>query len=198
MDLFNDFYDANKNHLPKDGIVNYYGSILSYEKAATYLNFLLENILWEKDTFYIAGKNITTSRKIAWYGNNTFNLTYSKKVGNIWTQELLELKQLIERITQDTFNSCLLNLYHTGEESLGWHSDSEKGAVASLSLGATRKFVFKHKSTKEKVAFQLSSGDLLVMRGDTQENWLHTVPPTKKVSKPRINLTFRNINLKNS
>ncbi len=200
MDLFNQFDDKNKNYLPKDGIVNYYRRIIPYESANIYLKQLLESIEWVNDTFYIAGKNITTNRQIAWYGDKPFELTYSntKKTGNFWSEELLELKVKIENKTNVTFNSCLLNLYPTGEDRLGWHSDSEKGTIASLSLGATRKFVFKHKKTKEKVEFNLASGDLLVMRGETQANWLHTVPSTKKVITPRINLTFRNINLKNS
>ena len=198
MDLFSELNttDTGKNYLPKDGIVNYYRTIVPYEKANYYLRQLLKNIQWTNDTFYIAGKNITTNRKIAWYGDESFELNYSKtkKKGYAWTHELLAIKTEIEGITNETFNSCLLNLYHTGEDSLGWHSDSEKGVVASFSLGATRKFVFKHKKTSEKVAFNLSNGDLLVMKGDTQENWLHTVPRTKKISSPRINLTFRTVN----
>ncbi|SEK46219.1 Alkylated DNA repair dioxygenase AlkB [Aquimarina amphilecti] len=196
MDLFSQFDHVDKNYLPKGGIVNYYRNMIPHDKATNYLKQLLESIQWENDTYHIAGKKITTNRKIAWYGNTSFELNYSKtkKKGYLWTKVLLELKVEIERITNETFNSCLLNLYHTGEDSLGWHSDSEKGAVASLSLGAARKFVFKNKSTKEKVDFNLSNGDLLVMKGDTQENWLHTVPRTKKVSTPRINLTFRTIN----
>ncbi len=196
MDLFSQFDDEDKNYLPKGGIVNYYERMIPYDKATNYLNQLLENIEWENDTFYIAGKEITTNRKIAWYGDTSFELTHSKKEkkGYAWTKDLLELKTAVESITNEIFNSCLLNLYHTGEDGLGWHSDSEKGAVASLSLGAMRKFVFKHKKTKQKVVFNLSNGDLLVMKGDTQENCLHTVPRTKKVSLPRINLTFRTIN----
>ena len=199
MDLFSHLNDGTQNFLPYEGIVNYYGNVIPYSTADIYLNNLLESIAWENDSFYIAGKNITTSRKIAWFGDDVFQLTYSNtnKTGHIWTKELLELKECVEETTKETFNSCLLNLYHTGEESLGWHSDSEKGAVASLSLGATRKFVFKHKKTKEKVAFNLSNVDLLVMKGDTQENWLHTVPATKKINMPRINLPFRTINTKN-
>lgn len=197
MDLFSHINDRTQNFLPYDGVVNHYGTVISYVKANEYLNSLLKEIAWENDTFYIAGKNITTGRKIAWYGDKDFNLSYShiQKVGHIWSAKLLELKNIIEEITSETFNSCLLNLYHTGEEGLGWHSDGEKGAIASLSLGATRKFVFKHKKTKEKVVFNLANGDLLVMRGATQQHWLHTIPSTKKVMQPRINLTFRNISL---
>ena len=94
--------------------------------------------------------------------------------------------------------SCLLNLYHDGNEGMAWHSDGEKdlkkyGAIASLSLGAERKFSFKHKSTKQTLSLWLEKGSLLVMKGSTQENWLHRLPPTKKIKTPRINLTFRTI-----
>ncbi|MGE8380906.1 MAG: alpha-ketoglutarate-dependent dioxygenase AlkB family protein, partial [Sphingobacterium sp.] len=115
-----------------------------------------------------------------------------------WTKELLELKTLAELKTQETYNSCLLNLYHNGDEGMAWHSDGEKdlkknGAIASLSFGAERKFAFKHKTTKEKVDLILGNGSLLVMKDLTQRYWLHRLPPTKKVFMPRVNLTFRTI-----
>jgi alkylated DNA repair dioxygenase AlkB len=112
--------------------------------------------------------------------------------------ELLELKEIIEQNTGETFNSCLLNLYHNGNEGMAWHSDGEKdlkknGAIASLSFGAERKFVFKHKKSKEKVELLLENGSLLVMKDFTQTNWLHRLPTTKLITKSRVNLTFRTI-----
>lgn len=197
MDLFN----TTPNILPFDGEVNYHGPIISIEKAQYYYEHLLKNISWESDKAIIFGKLILTKRKVAWYGDKPFNYTYSKTTKSAlpWTQELLELKEIIEDKTEETFNSCLLNLYHNGEEGMAWHSDGEKdlkrnGAIASLSLGAERKFLFKHKITKQNVAVQLTKGSLLVMKGETQTNWLHRLPQTKKVKTPRINLTFRTIN----
>jgi len=116
----------------------------------------------------------------------------------MWTPELLELKAIAEQRTGETYNSCLLNLYHTGEEGMAWHSDGEKdlkkdGAIASLSFGAERKFAFKHKRTGETVSIVLEHGSLLVMKGTTQTHWLHRLPPTKKIHSPRVNLTFRTI-----
>lgn len=115
-----------------------------------------------------------------------------------WTEELIILKIAIEKETDETFNSCLLNLYHNGEEGMAWHSDGEtnlkkNGAIGSLTFGAERKFAFKHKQTKEKVELILEHGSLLVMKDTTQTHWLHRLPPTKKVAKPRVNLTFRTI-----
>lgn len=198
MDLFND--NPLSNILPTDGEVNYYGPILNREKTQHYFDQLFTNIEWENDKAIIFGKLIITKRKVAWYGDKPFDYTYSKTTKSAlpWTKELLELKEIIEEKTGETFNSCLLNLYHSGEEGMAWHSDGEKdlkknGAIASLSFGADRKFSFKHKTTKETVSVHLEKGSLLVMKGTTQTNWLHRLPPTKKVKNPRINLTFRTI-----
>ena len=115
-----------------------------------------------------------------------------------WTKELAALKSITEEITQTTFNSCLLNLYHSGNEGMAWHSDDEKSlgkdtVIASLSFGAERKFCFKHKRTGQVISLLLESGSLLLMKGATQTNWLHRLPPTTKVTQPRVNLTFRTI-----
>src|SRR5690606_35552282 len=148
----------------------------------------------------IFGKEIITKRKVAWYGDKPFEYTYSNttKLALPWTKELLELKIKIETQTGETFNSCLLNLYHSGEEGMAWHSDAEKdllknGAIGSLSFGAERKFAFKHKVSQETVSLILENGSLLVMKDTTQSHWLHRLPPTKRISKPRVNLTFRMI-----
>ena len=106
--------------------------------------------------------------------------------------------QLTQNKTGETFNSCLVNLYHDGSEGMAWHSDGEKdlkkdGAIGSLSFGAERKFAFKHKQSKETILIVLEHGSLLIMKDTTQTNWLHRLPPTKRINKPRINLTFRTI-----
>lgn len=200
MDLFNDFHDPSVNLLPADGEVNYYGLVVSPSEADHYLNVLLETIAWQNDEAVIFGKKIITKRKVAWYGESQFSYTYSNttKTALLWTKELLELKRIVEEKTGDTFNSCLLNLYHDGSEGMAWHSDAEKdlkrnGAIGSLSFGAVRKFAFKHKRTGEKRELMLEHGSLLVMKGETQTHWLHRLPPTTKISTPRVNLTFRTI-----
>lgn len=196
MDLFN----TVSNILPYDGEVIYYGPVLDTSKANDYYELLLNNISWENDKAIIFGKLIITKRKVAWYGDKPFSYTYSKTTKHAlpWTKELLRLKALVQNKTQETYNSCLLNLYHSGDEGMAWHSDAEKdlkknGAIASLSFGAERKFSFKHKTTKETSSVVLQHGSLLVMKGTTQTHWLHRLPPTKKVKRPRINLTFRTI-----
>jgi len=186
------------NLLPSDGEAIYYGKILPQQEAEHYCETLLQTIPWKNDEAVIFGKHILTKRKVAWYGDSEYSYTYSNitKQALTWTQELLALKTLVEEITESSYNSCLLNLYHDGSEGMAWHSDDEKtlgknAAIASLTFGAERKFAFKHKQTKETVSLVLESGSLLVMKGATQANWLHRLPPTKKISEPRINLTFR-------
>ncbi len=200
QDLFGNITNENTNILPKDGTVNYYGKLFSNTQTNKFLNTLLQEIDWKNDEAIIFGKRIITKRKIAWYGDLPFEYTYSNttKKALPWTPELLILKALIEAKTGENFNSCLLNLYHNGEEGMSWHCDEEKdlkrnGAIASVSFGAERKFAFKHKTGKEKVSLILENGSLLVMKGTTQTYWLHSLPPSKKIKTPRVNLTFRTI-----
>lgn len=200
MDLFSLVTEDTKNLLPKDGEVYYYGKVLKQDEANEYLKALLDSIIWRNDEAVIFGKHIVTKRKVAWYGDSTFEYTYSNitKSALPWTTELLALKSLIEQKTGEKFNSCLLNLYHNGTEGMAWHSDGEKdlkknGAIASLSFGAERKFAFKNKANKETISLILEHGSLLVMKGSTQSNWLHRLPPTQKITGLRINLTFRTI-----
>jgi alkylated DNA repair dioxygenase AlkB len=192
--------DKTKNLLPKNGTVNYYGKVISEPLAIEFYKTLLEEIAWKNDEAVIFGKHIITKRKVAWYGEKQFSYTYSKttKHANLWTKILLDIKAIAEEKSGETFNSCLLNLYHNGSEGMAWHSDGEKdlkanGAIASMSFGAERKFAFKHKSTKEVVSLVLEHGSLLVMKDETQKHWLHRLPPTKQAFGPRINLTFRTI-----
>ncbi len=198
MDLFNQ--NSISNILPYDGETNYHGLILTQQQCEFFYEKLLNDIPWENDQAIVFGKHYITKRKVAWFGDRKYSYKYSgvTKQAYVWTPELLELKQIIEKESGNTYNSCLLNLYHNGSEGMAWHSDGEKtlqenGAIASLTLGAVRKFSFKHKETKQRIDVILENGSLLVMKGSTQKNWLHRLPPTKKVHSPRINLTFRTI-----
>jgi alkylated DNA repair dioxygenase AlkB len=137
---------------------------------------------------------------VAWYGDIGYSYRYSgtSKTACAWTCELLELKELVQNQTNSTFNSCLLNLYRDGNEGMSWHSDDEKAlgkdsTIASLSLGAERKFALRHKRTGETVSVVLEDGSLLLMKGATQTYWQHSLPKSKKITTPRINLTFRTI-----
>lgn len=192
--------DKNNNLLTRDREVNYYGAMFNKKDAQFYFDKLLQSLDWKQDEVVMFGKRITTRRKVAWYGNQPYEYTYSNMMKRAlpWTPELQEIKHAIEKESGERFNSCLLNLYHSGEEGMGWHSDDEpelqkNGAIASVSFGAERKFVFKNKDTKEKVEIYLENGSLLIMRGETQKYWLHTLPKSKRVKNMRLNLTFRTI-----
>ncbi len=189
-----------KNLLPYDGIVNYYGKIFDLNESDIFFDSLFKTIEWKNDEAIIFGKHIITKRKVAWYADEAYEYKYSNitKTALPWTAELVEIKKAVEEISGEQFNSCLLNLYHNGDEGMAWHSDGEKdlkkdGAIASVSFGAERKFSFKHKETKETISLLLEHGSLLMMAGTTQSHWLHRLPPTKRAFNPRVNLTFRNI-----
>ncbi len=187
------------NLLPCDGEANYYGPVMTETEAARWLECLRETIEWRRDEVTMFGKRIVTARKVAWYGEKPFAYSYSgtTRAALSWTPELVELKTMVEEVVGASFNSCLLNLYHDGSEGMGWHSDDEEtlvenATIGSLSIGATRKFVFRHRNDKtRKVPVLLESGSLLAMRGATQENWSHALMKSKRVVDPRINLTFR-------
>lgn len=196
MNLFGN--DPSVNLLPYHGIVNYFGPVLSPKDADHFYDELLHQIPWKNDEAVIFGKRIITVRKVAWYGDSDFSYTYSgtTKQALAWTAGLRVLKSLVEKLTGTSYNSCLLNLYYDGNEGMSWHSDDEKSlgkdtTIASLSLGAEREFRLKHKRMDGKVSVLLESGSLLVMKDATQTHWLHSIPKSKKIKSPRINLTFR-------
>lgn len=200
MDLFNPQPQETINILPHNGIVNYFGKMFTLYDANIFYEQLLNSLTWENDKAIIYGKTIITKRKVAWYGSEAYPYTYSKvtKTALPFTNSLLQIKNLIEAKTGETFNSCLCNLYHNGSEGMAWHSDAEKdlkknGAIASVSFGAERKFAFKNKATNEVININLAHGSLLIMKHVTQTYWLHRLPPTTKINTPRINLTFRTI-----
>ncbi len=186
------------NILPQDGIALYYDKIIADDQVKQLYDALFYNILWENERVIMFGKEIITKRKVALYSDPSIAYRYASKTktGLPWTSTLLTIKNVVESITKESYNACLLNLYHNGEESMGWHSDNEKeiitnSSIASLSLGANRKFSFKHKLSKETVSIELANGSLLEMKGGVQAHWWHALPKSKKVTAARINLTFR-------
>jgi alkylated DNA repair dioxygenase AlkB len=186
------------NILGVDGVALYYGKVFTFDEANEYFNSLLQNIPWKNDEVVIFGKHIVTKRKSAWYGDSAYIYVYSntEKKALPWTRELAKLKQIVENLSNTKFNSCLLNLYHDGNVGMGWHSDDEKSieansSIASVSFGAERRFSFKHKQSNKIISVSLEHGSLLVMKDATQKNWLHSLAKSKKVTLPRINLTFR-------
>lgn len=196
------------NLLPYDGQVNDLGIVI-LEANALYEN-LLNELPWQSDIVTLFGKTHVTTRQIVWMGDHDVSYHYSGQTRRAipWTKQMLHVKRHIEQQLSSSginvdFNSCLLNYYPSGEDGMGYHADDEKelGAqpiIASLSLGARRKFVFKHKTIRQKnkpvkVELYLESGQLIVMHGDTQDFWMHTITKTKTVTSGRISLTFRKV-----
>lgn len=187
--------------LPFDGEVIYLGPIYDLDECPIIFQDLFNGLAWKADESFVHGKHYLTKRKVAWYADQPYSYEYSgsKKVALAWNTILKSLKTKVEQESQAVFNSCLANLYHNGEEGMAWHSDAEKdlikhGCIASLSFGAERWFHFKHKRTGETHKVLLENGSLLLMKGLTQSHWLHRLPPTIKVTAPRISLTFRQMN----
>jgi alkylated DNA repair dioxygenase AlkB len=159
----------------------------------------LQEKIKQKENIKNIAKNSIEKKMVSFtktFAEESLELDLNSSIDDIGNY--LKLKDKIEEASGETYNSCLLNLYHNGEEGMGWHTDNEKelkkeGAIASISFGAPRKFCFKHKQTEEKVDLLLDHGSLLVMKGSTQSHWLHRLPPSKKINSLRINLTFRTI-----
>jgi alkylated DNA repair dioxygenase AlkB len=188
----------------KDGEVWLMPNFMPTEKAAFYYDALLANINWRQEEIKMYGKTYPVPRKTAWYGYPDFNYKYSGIMCNPepWTKELMDIKRVIEHfLPGENFNSVLLNLYRDGNDKVSWHADDEpelgtNPTIASVSLGAVRRFDLKHKEDPEqKLQLELSSGSLVIMKGALQHNWLHQIPVQKKILEPRINLTFRTIKL---
>ncbi len=197
-DLFTPSEPSGNNLLPYDGEAHYLETLFNDQESAQWLATLSESIAWQRDQVTMFGKTITTDRQVAWFGTQPYLYRYAQhtKQAQLWTPPLLAIKQRVEQVTGERFDTCLLNFYQHGEQGMGWHSDNEpelkrEGVIVSISFGAERKFVFKHKATKHKVELWLANGSALIMGGPIQQYWLHTLPKTKKVNQPRINLTFR-------
>lgn len=200
MDLFSTEKKTLK--LPNAEVV-YIPHFYSTEKAHYYFKILKGNIAWQQDFITIFGKTYNQPRLTALYANNNHSYTYSNITMSpkIFNKELLDIKLDIEQTVNHQFTSVLLNLYRNGNDSNGWHADNEKElgknpVIASLSLGASRLFQFKHrKLMDQRYKIILEHGSLLLMKGEMQHFWLHQVPKTKIDVGERINLTFRTIEL---
>jgi len=186
--------------LAKDGRAEYINHFYDAEVSDSLFTNVLGSLTWESDQIFMFGRLVTTARKVAWVGDPDCLYTYSgvQKIPQVWTKELLQMKHKLEQLTGHTYNSCLLNLYHTGDEGMGWHSDNEKELdsttpIASVSLGTRRKFAFRHKQDKTTSSIFLEHGSLLIMHPPIQEHWHHSLLKTKTITSPRINLTFRKI-----
>jgi alkylated DNA repair dioxygenase AlkB len=170
--------------------------------AKEFLKINFENIKWKQDSIKLYGKDIPLPRLTTWYGDKGKSYSYSgiNSIPNEWNKGLLYIKQEIEKISNVKFNSVLLNWYRDGEDYLNWHADDEKElgkkpVIASVNFGETRDFIIRDNSDKSnKITIPLKHGTVLIMSGELQNFWQHSVPKRKKIKDSRFNLTFRVIN----
>jgi len=163
------------------------------------LKYLLEQVPWRQDTVRVFGKRHPLPRLQQWYGDPKTTYRWSGLAMRplAWTLELNTAREAVQTATQHAFNSVLLNYYRTGNDTVSWHADDEPElgtapVIASVSLGATRDFSVRRKSDpKTKHTFALPHGSLLVMSGETQSLWEHSLPRRKRINQPRVNMTFR-------
>jgi alkylated DNA repair dioxygenase AlkB len=186
--------------LPNDGSAKLYEWVLGDTDPNLVMQKLLTTVPWSSQTITMFGKQYEEPRRTAWFGDVGASYTYSgiTMTPLAWTPLLESLRKICEERSGSSFNSVLLNLYRNGNDKMGWHADDEpelgtEPVIASLSLGATRRFRFRHRTTKEIVKCELPTGSLVVMSGLSQKCWVHEVPQQKRITAPRINLTFRQI-----
>ncbi|MBU2711403.1 alpha-ketoglutarate-dependent dioxygenase AlkB family protein [Zooshikella harenae] len=191
-----------------DGEVGYLSQLFNLSEQQAYFQFLMNSVDWQYETLSLFGKQVVVPRKVAWYGDSEAVYAYSGVLHQPlpWTAELTKIKQKVEHVCGEHFNSVLLNLYQNGADYMGWHSDDEPElgddpVIASVSFGASRDFKLRHKKYRKSqqpvVTQTLISGSCLLMKGATQRYWQHSVPKRSlnKVSEPRVNLTFRLVKL---
>ncbi len=183
-----------------DADITLFENFFTKQESDILFNDLSEKILWQQDHIKIYGKQIDLPRLTAWYGDTNKSYSYSGIAMNPhpWTDDLLLIKNRLEKEVAVSFSSVLLNQYRHGQDSVGWHSDAEKElgqnpVIGSVSFGETRSFQLKHLIRKDltKVEIPLTHGSFLLMKGSTQHFWKHQIPKTSRNIKPRINLTFR-------
>lgn len=202
----NDLFQQDK-HSPitlnqQKGKLSCYPDWLTQPESSHYFQILNKELIWQRETLVMAGKQVQSPRMVAWYGDKDAQYRYSgaSYIAQPWHPALNELKdRLIEEFTAP-INSVLANLYRNGRDSVGWHADSEpelgkQPTIFSLSLGASRFFDYRLKNNSpSRQRIELHAGNLLIMQGSFQQYWQHQVPKQLKILEPRINLTFRYIN----
>ena len=177
-----------------------FGEFLDTATADRILKVLTDETPWEQRKVFVWGQWRVQPRLVAWYGDPQARYSYSGDTLEpvAWTPTLAWLRILVESAAGARFNSVLLNLYRDQNDRMGWHNDDEpelgeRPTIASLSLGATRRFLLRSRDKHRPVrhAVDLTHGSLLIMAGDTQKNWVHALNSESVACGPRINLTFR-------
>ena len=185
-----------------DADVRFWRHFYSAAQAAELMARLQQETPWRHDAITLFGKQILQPRLCAWYANPGMRYAYSglTLLPQPWSPTLAQIRQDLEAACGQRFNSVLLNLYRDQRDSMGWHSDDEAElgrdpVIASLSLGATRRFKFRRRDAAQRrsTGIELTDGSLLLMAGSTQHYWQHAIDKEAALCGPRINLTFRTI-----
>ena len=184
-----------------DGEVRYVPGVFDAALADELFRNLRQGIAWRQEEIMIFGQRRLVPRLVAWHGDPGADYRYSGVLHQPapWTPDLQRIRSAVEELSDWRFNSVLLNLYRDGRDGMGWHSDDEpelgaEPVIASVSLGATRRFCMRHRKRRKEVhSIDLEHGSLLLMQGSTQHQWLHSVPKTTRPVGERINLTFRRV-----
>ncbi len=208
--LYSYFRDESANatiiKIPNGELV-YFESFFAKKISDRSIEYLLENINWQQDVIKLFGRETPVPRLSAWYGDDGKSYTYSGLTlqPNQWNKGLLYIKEKIEQAVNtpfsafSSFNSVLLNWYRDGNDSVAWHSDAEEElgqnpTIASVSFGETRRFLLRRiDNHDEKIEISLNNGSLLIMRGEVQHFWQHSIPKQRNITQLRVNLTFREI-----
>jgi len=194
-------YAQTETHLQlqDNAIVDYFPQFFENDEAVALYDVVLKNTTWKHGTYNMYGKQVQTPRLLSCVADEDVSESYKVTESFPFTEELRKVKEKLEEFCDCEFKYAQMNYYRDGKDYIGYHCDSEVyegDLIASVSLGTTRRFVLRHKKWKEnetdKVEFGLQGGSLLLMKGDTQKHWKHTVPKEPKVTEGRINLTFRN------
>jgi len=180
----------------------YVANFLPAKTASLFMGRLWQELQWSQQDIMLFGRRVQQPRLTSWYGDPEAHYSYSGLQLNPlpWHPDLLELRSFLREKTGYDFNSVLANAYRDGRDSMGWHADDEKELgpnplIASLNLGASRRFLLREKrgNHSKPVSLQLEHGSLLVMQAESQSRYLHSLPKTAKAVGLRINLTFRRV-----
>ncbi len=192
---------CSKQHfqLP-DANITLWQDWLAEPEACVLLQQLQQELSWAQDSIVLFGKAVKIPRRQVWMGDAHCSYRYSGSTfpPQPWHPLVQELAHRVSAFLQQPFNCVLLNLYANGQQHMGWHADNEAElgddpAIASLSLGATRRFDLKHRRHGWQLHLALTPGSLLLMADGCQQHWLHALPKQSRVTDSRLNLTFRYI-----
>ncbi|PWS28312.1 alpha-ketoglutarate-dependent dioxygenase AlkB [Pedobacter yonginense] len=199
MEQLSFFKDAGQSAGLPTEVLEYLPNVFDEELGSQLMERFIAETPWTQKVVSMYDKQVITPRLSAWYADaNTYDYSSLRKSApNIWTPELLIIKNIVEPIAGVMFNSVLLNYYRDGSDSVAWHSDNEKAlgthpTIASVTFGQVRAFDIRNKlNHSEKYSVKLEHGSLLLMKGNLQSNWDHRIAKSTKAMKPRLNLTFR-------